>query len=97
MLNSSINNEIRIQLKEEAPLAEKTGRLTDKQLEIIYARKWFNLFVPKNLGGLELDLIEGLKTEEEIARIDGSLGWTITLCAGANAFAGYLAPEPAAE
>jgi alkylation response protein AidB-like acyl-CoA dehydrogenase len=55
------------------------------------------LFVPKNLGGLELDLIEGLKIEEEIARIDGSLGWTVTLCAGANAFAGYLAPEPAAD
>jgi alkylation response protein AidB-like acyl-CoA dehydrogenase len=49
------------------------------------------------LGGLELDLVEGLEIEEELARIDGSLGWTITLCSGANAFAGYLPAKTAAK
>jgi hypothetical protein len=48
------------------------------------------------LGGLELELIEGLEIEEELARIDGSLGWTVTLCSGANAFVGFLAAELAA-
>jgi alkylation response protein AidB-like acyl-CoA dehydrogenase len=88
-----LSSEIRRQLREEAPHAEKQGSLTAKQLELIYANKLFNLFVPKKLGGLELDLIRGLEIEEEIARIDGSLGWTITLCSGANAFAGFLQPE----
>lgn len=59
--------ETRLELKREAPLAEKIGRLTNTQLKILYARKLFNLFVPQSLGGLELDLIEGLRIEEEIA------------------------------
>lgn len=84
-------------LKEEAPHAERLGRLTDKQLEIIYANKLFNLFVPQNLGGLELELVKGLEIEEELARIDGSLGWTVTLCSGANAFVGFLAAELSAK
>ena len=88
-------SEVVMCLKEEAPLAEKTGSLTDKQLEIIYSYKLFNLFVPKNLGGLELDLLKGLEIEEELARIDGSLGWTVTLCSGANAFVGFLSTKPA--
>ncbi|GHV94569.1 hypothetical protein AGMMS50293_08890 [Spirochaetia bacterium] len=90
-------SEISIQLKKESHDAEKAGKLTDKQLEIIYSGKLFNLFVPKSLGGLELDLIKGLEIEEEIARIDGSLGWTVTLCSGANAFVGYLSQELAAN
>ena len=95
--NGYLPPEIRSRLKAEAHPAEKLGRLTETQLELIYSRKLFNLFVPKSLGGLELNLIEGLEIEEELARIDGSLGWTLTLCAGANAFAGYLAPEQAAD
>ena len=80
-------------LKEEAPLAEKLGRLTDKQLELVYSCNLFNMFVPKNLGGLELELVGALEIEEALARIDGSLGWTVTLCSGANAFAGFLPAE----
>ena len=82
--------EIVAQLKEEAPLAEKLGRLTDKQLELVYSCNLFNMLVPKNLGGLELELVGALEIEEELARIDGSLGWTVTLCSGANAFVGFL-------
>jgi hypothetical protein len=89
--------DVQSQLKEESLRAEKMGRLTDKQLELIYANKLFHLFVPKSLGGLELDLVTGLEIEEEAARIDGSLGWTITLCSGANAFVGYLPPEASAH
>jgi alkylation response protein AidB-like acyl-CoA dehydrogenase len=82
--------ELQDELKKEAVQAEKTGKLTRRQLEIIYSRKLFNIFVPKVLGGLELELMEGLYLEEKLAKIDGSLGWTVTLCSGANAFVGYL-------
>lgn len=30
--------------------------------------------------------------QEALAKIDGSLGWTVTLCSGANMFVGYLPP-----
>jgi len=73
--------------------AEKTGKLHAQQLSIIYEQKWFNLFVPQEYGGLHLSLTEGLKIEESLAWTDGSVGWTVTLCSGANWFVGFLQPE----
>lgn len=70
--------------------AEVQGELTATLLDIIHDYRWFKLFVPRSLGGLELSLPEGVRLEEELARIDGSLGWTVTLCGGANLFVGYI-------
>lgn len=50
----------------------------------------WNIWVPKAYGGLEMTLSQGLVKLKELARIDGSLGWTITLCSGANYFIGNL-------
>jgi hypothetical protein len=70
--------------------AEKKGALPVEWLEEIHSQKWFQLFVPKTLGGLELSLPEALELEEKLAKVDGSLGWTITLCAGAGWFVGFM-------
>lgn len=80
-------------LRHEALQAEILGEPTLKQLAIIYENKWFKLFVPEMYGGLDLSLIEGLKVEEMLAEIDGSIGWTVTLCSGAAMFVGYIAPD----
>lgn len=77
--------------------AEQKSMLTSSLLKIIYAEKWFKLFLPKSYDGLELNLPEALRYEEELAYIDGSLGWTVTLCAGANLFAGYIHSRKAAS
>ena len=76
-----------------AAAAEQLGTLHPEQLAVIYQQKWFNLFVPKEYGGLQLSLMEGLQTEEGLAWADGSTGWTVTLCSGANWFIGFLHPE----
>ncbi len=76
--------------------AELMGSLHPEQLGIIYTQNWFNLFVPKALGGLELSLPEALNIEEGLAYADGSTAWTVTLCSGANWFAGFLQPDIAA-
>ena len=78
------------QLRHLSSHAETRGTLTPGQLSVIYEQKWFKLFVPSSLGGLALSLPEGVRLEEELARVDGSLGWTVTLCAGANLFVGYM-------
>lgn len=72
--------------------AEAAGSLQPEQLSIIYQNKWFKLFVPENYGGLQLSLPEALMIEEALSWIDGSLGWTVTLCSGANWFIGFLKP-----
>jgi len=70
--------------------AERLGELHPEQLRIIYEQNWFNLFVPEEYNGMALDLIRGLQMEEAIAWADGSTGWTVTLCSGANLFVGFL-------
>ncbi|MEB2780086.1 acyl-CoA dehydrogenase [Algoriphagus sp. C2-6-M1] len=75
---------------ELATKAEKLGYLPDEWLAEIYSEKWFKLFVPKDLGGLGCTLPEALKIEEKLAKLDGSLGWTVTLCAGATWFVGFM-------
>jgi len=77
--------------------AESSGSLHPGQLAIIDEQRWFNLYVPRSHGGLELSLPEGLRMEEALAWTDGSLGWTVTLCSGANWFIGFLQPEIAKD
>lgn len=84
-------------LRESAGDAEKAGRLTERQLDLVYQHNWFNLFVPEQYGGLELDLSRALSIEEALAWTDGSLGWTVTLCSGANFFIGFLQPDAIRE
>lgn len=80
-----------------ATAAEENKQLTKEQLNILTDKKWFKIFVPENYGGLNFSLPEALRLEEALATIDGSLGWTFTLCAGANLFVGYINPEFAAQ
>ena len=69
----------------------------EKVLNWLAKENLWNIWVTKNYGGLELSLSEGLSRLQELARIDGSLGWTLTLCSGANYFIGNLQPETASE
>ena len=70
--------------------AERQGNLAPEQLELVYKQKWFHLFVPEEYGGLALSLPEAVRLEENIAYADGSVGWVVTLCAGAAMFIGYF-------
>lgn len=71
-------------IRNTAAEAEQLKQLHPAQLQIIHEQKWFQLFVPKQFGGMELRLPEALRLEEAIAWKDGSVGWTVTLCAGAG-------------
>lgn len=66
-------------------------------LEGIARENLWNLWVPESYGGLETALPDGLQKLRELAKIDGSLGWTVTLCSGANFFIGNLQKNVADE
>lgn len=83
-------------IRQYAVEAEQLRSLHPEQLNVIYNNRWFNLYVPDEYGGLRLSLPEGLKIEESLAWIDGSAGWTVTLCSGANWFIGFLPQDTAA-
>jgi indole-3-acetate monooxygenase len=80
-----------------APQSEALGKLHPDILEIAYQQEWFKLYVPTVYGGPAKKLPEILRLEEELAELDGSLAWTVTLCSGAAWFAGFLDKELAKE
>ncbi|HUH47360.1 MAG TPA: hypothetical protein VLZ54_09420 [Arenibacter sp.] len=62
-------------------------------LDWIREENLWNLWVPRQYGGLGATFTEGLKQLRHLSQIDGSLGWTVTLCSGANFFIGNLRPD----
>lgn len=94
--STKIAPELAAALQQSAEAAEQQQQLSQVQLAIILEQQWFHLFVPKAYGGLELSLPEAVQLEEALAWADGSTGWTVTLCAGAGWFIGFLPPATAA-
>ncbi|WP_166335723.1 acyl-CoA dehydrogenase family protein [Sphingobacterium chungjuense] len=86
MLSQDIINLI----QEHQSFGTKAGVLPDVILQKIRENSWFDLWVPKEYGGLEQSLVDGCRLLESLAYWDGSLGWTVTLCAGANMFVGFI-------
>lgn len=89
-MHLQLNKKEIAEIKRLCALSEKKGALVPALLNIIYNKKWFKLFVPKEQGGLALSLPDALQLEEQLAAIDGSLAWTVTLCSGANFFIGFM-------
>lgn len=79
-------------LKDSQAKGIQQKSLSDEQLELIYRRKWFKIWIPVELGGLGLTVPEGLNVLADLAYWDGGLAWTVTLCSGANLFVGFIDP-----
>jgi alkylation response protein AidB-like acyl-CoA dehydrogenase len=77
--------------------ADSAGFITPVQQALIHRRGWLKMLAPRSAGGAELPLPAVVRLEEEIASIDGSLGWIVTLCAGAGWFAGFQPPQVARD
>jgi alkylation response protein AidB-like acyl-CoA dehydrogenase len=77
--------------------AEASRFLHPVQQAVIHRRQWLKMLAPRELGGAELALPDVVRLEEELAGIDGSTAWVVTLCAGAGWFAGFLPPALARD
>ena len=80
-------------IRKDAPQAEKNGRFTKGQMAVMHEQRWLKMLSPARYGGAEHSLPEALQLEEALAWADGSIGWMVTLCAGAGWFGGFTDPE----
>lgn len=92
-MESILTKEHRELVRSLAAESEKSGQLHPLLLNMAYQHNWFKLFVPEVYGGPGMKLPDILKLEEELAYLDGSLAWTITLCSGASWFTGFIEPS----
>ncbi|WP_312076054.1 hypothetical protein [Chryseobacterium sp.] len=79
--------------KEMNGVSEVPAEIIDQ----IHQERLLQIWVPKIYGGLGLRLNQGLKILFDWSKIDGSLGWMLTLCSGANFFSRNLKPHIAKQ
>ncbi|MEK5234074.1 acyl-CoA dehydrogenase [Lysinibacillus sp. FSL K6-0232] len=75
-----------VQIKERGLEFEQLGKLPQDVLDFIYEQQLFKIFTAKELGGKDLDLLEGIKIFQQMSALDGNFGWLITIGTGGNAF-----------
>ncbi|WP_342442103.1 acyl-CoA dehydrogenase [Lysinibacillus sp. FSL K6-0075] len=75
-----------MQIKERGLEFEQLGMLPQDVLDYIYEQQLFKLFTSRELGGKDLDLVEGVKVFQQMSALDGNFGWLITIGTGGNAF-----------
>lgn len=72
------------ELRKRAPAAEKSGRHSDETIADLDAAGVFNIGSPAEYGGDELSVRQQLEVVSEVAKWDGSAGWTVWVAASTN-------------
>ena len=68
-------------IDEHAAEGDERGRLSDPVVDALHDAGMFGMWVPKELGGSELDPVSSLKVIDQLAYADASTGW-VTMAAG---------------
>jgi alkylation response protein AidB-like acyl-CoA dehydrogenase len=78
-------------LASHADAGDRDGQLAEEVVASLRTDGFFGLWVPKSLGGHELDAVEGLAVLEELSRADAATGWVVMATAvSITAAAAYL-------
>ena len=81
-------------LERDAAEAERTRTLPPTSIDAIADAGLFRFCLPRELGGEEPDFTQAIEVWEEIARADGSAGWTaMANGSGAAAAAAFLSDD----
>lgn len=84
--------------RQHAEYGDEHGQLAEPVVEALHSQELFGMWVPRALGGAELDPISSLQVIENVAYGDPSAGWVLmaaSLAIGTGA--AYLGDEAVAE
>ena len=76
---------------------ERERRLPAQVLAAMHEGRLFRMYIPKALGGLEIDPITSMIVVEEIARADAAAAWNLMLGATYGLWAAFLPDDAARE
>jgi alkylation response protein AidB-like acyl-CoA dehydrogenase len=80
-------------IEEHAPIAERERRLPLPVVKAMTEAGLFRLYVPRSLGGSELEPLEFARILEEVARLDGSTAWCSFIGNVNTLFTSPMVPE----
>ncbi len=84
-------------LRKHAAEAEANSRLSDGAAKAMKDAGLYAIWIPRAYGGLELDLMAGIRLVERVASIDSAAGWTLALSVGGSVFPAFFDEQAAAE
>ena len=68
---------------------EADRRLPPQLVDGLAAAGLLQLFLPRSMGGPELDLVTAFHAVEEVSKIDGSVGWCSVISGGGSVMLGW--------
>ena len=80
-------------LRERALANERAGRHSDETIADLDAAGAFNIASPAEYGGDELSVRQQLEVITEVAKWDGSCGWTVWVAASTNWIPAGMGPQ----
>jgi indole-3-acetate monooxygenase len=69
-------------IRQYADQAEQERTIPPALVDVLYETGVFRTFLPRELGGLEVNPVEWLDMVEELSRVNGSVGWLAMINAG---------------
>ena len=84
-------------LDEHGEAADEKGELTHEVVEALHRDRLFRMWVPRALGGSELDPVQSLEVLELLTYGDPSAGWVVMAASLSTAAAGAYLPDSTVE
>ena len=84
-------------LRVAAARADRDARLPADSIQMLRDAGFFGLYVPRTLGGLEVDPLTYARAQEELARHDAAAAWTLQAAGSSAWWCSRLPDETAAE
>ena len=73
----SVARELGPILRLNSQRSDRDGRLPSESVKAIREAGLFRMFVPRSLGGLQVDPITHARVQEELSRHDSAAGWML--------------------
>src|SRR5277367_4972888 len=73
-------------IREHADRAEREAQMPREVTNAFHEAGMFRILIPRELGGADLTVPDQLRLCEEVARVDGSVGWNLAIGSGGPLF-----------
>lgn len=84
-------------LRANARLSDRDGRLPTDSLSALREAGLFRMYVPRSLGGLQVDPVTFARVQEELSRHDSAAGWILQATGSSAWWCSRLPTETAQE
>jgi alkylation response protein AidB-like acyl-CoA dehydrogenase len=84
-------------IREHADRGERDRRVPTETADAFRAAGLFKTWVPKTLGGWEVEPVAACRIYEEIARVDSAAGWMLQMCSTISLLGAWLGDQGVAE